>query len=131
MEKLKEYVAKNRPSINTYASILKSLYYKVFKTEDLILDKFDDVDKILEFLRNMAPNRRKTILSALVVVTENKKYRDLMMKDVKECSEDIKKQIKMPTQEANWVTTEDIQKVFEKFKKKCGYNLQEENIHII
>jgi hypothetical protein len=57
MEKLKEYVAKNRPSlslssINTYASILKSLYYKVFGTEELILDKFDDIDKILEFLKD-------------------------------------------------------------------------------
>jgi len=124
MEKLKEYIAKNRPSlsqssINTYASILKSLYHKVFGTEDLILDRFDDVDKILEFLRNMAPNKRKTILSALVVVTENKKYRDLMMKDVKDYQDDIKKQIKTPAQEASWVTAEDIQKVFEKFRKNA------------
>jgi hypothetical protein len=100
MTDLKEYLHSKRPSlskssITTYASILKSLYHKVFGKEDIDYKKFEDVDKVLAFLKDMPPNRRKTILSSLVIITENKEYRDKMMEDVKDYNAEIHKQEKI------------------------------------
>jgi hypothetical protein len=51
---------------------------------DVDFHKFDDTKSILHYLKDMAPNKRKTILSALVVITDKKEYRDLMMQDVQD-----------------------------------------------
>jgi hypothetical protein len=53
MEQIKEFVKSKRPnlsqgSINTYSSILKSLFSKVFGEQHVDLGKFDDVEKVLE-----------------------------------------------------------------------------------
>ena len=68
MEHLKEYIHSKRPNLSnssliTYASILKNLYLKVFGNE-VNFQKFDDVEPILHFLKDMPPNKRKTIFSA-------------------------------------------------------------------
>ena len=99
MPDLKEYIKEKRPnlsptSVKTYNSILTNLYKNVFGNEGNTFDtsKFNDEDKILHFLRQQPPNKRKTILSALVIVTENKSYRELMLEDIKSYNADIAKQ---------------------------------------
>ncbi len=69
---------------------------------DVDFHKFDDAQSILHYLKDMAPNRRKTILSALVMITD-KNYRDLMMQDVQEYNKDISRQEKTPEQVASWM----------------------------
>ena len=85
MQDLKDYIHSKRPSLSnssliTYTSILKNLYHNVFGNDD-DFHKFDDAQSILYYLKDMPPNRRKTILSALVVITDKKEYRDLMMQE--------------------------------------------------
>jgi hypothetical protein len=118
---IKDYIHKKRPSLSqssltTYASVLKSLYGKVFGEGKVQFDKFDDTKKVLEFLKDIPPNRRKTILSALVIITSNAEYRNQMLSDVRDYNKEIQKQEKTETQEENWVDTAQVNKVFEELK---------------
>lgn len=122
MDKIKDYIHTKRPtlsksSITTYASILKNLYLKVFKDDDMDLGKFDNSEPVLSFLKDMPPNRRKTILSALVIITDKKAYRDLMAEDVRDYNKDIHKQEKTAAQEASWVETNQVKEVCDDLKK--------------
>lgn len=124
MEKIRKYIADKRAtlsdsSITTYTSILKNLYKKVFGDEDYDLSKFDNSDKVITFLKDVAPNKRKTILSALVIITDKKAYRDLMAEDVKAYNKEISKQIKTDEQEASWVGTQQVRELYEALKRNA------------
>jgi len=121
MDDIKKYVSEKRPqlsksSVTTYSSILKNLYSKIWGAGSVNFDKFDDTDKVLEFLKDIPPNRRKTILSSLVIITDKKPYRELMMNDVKDYNSEIQKQEKTDTQEENWVSTNDIKQIYDNLK---------------
>lgn len=123
---LTKFIKEKRPtlsdsSIKTYNSILRSLYGKIFKDDTkLDTDKFDsDSHKIVEFLKDEPSNKRKTILSALVVVTNNQIYRTLMLTDIKDYSAEIKTQDKSETQKENWVSTSDINTIYDKLKSEA------------
>lgn len=116
-EIIKEEIIKNKPnisksSVTTYLSILKNLYINVFKDDKFDLEKFDNADKILSSLKDLEPNKRKTILAALVVITDNKKYRDQMMKDIEEYKSNESKQLKSDKQTDSWVDTSEIDEIF-------------------
>lgn len=118
---LKEVILQLRPtlskqSVTTYSSILKNLYIKVFGDEPHDLNKFKETDKILKYLKDLEPNKRKTILSALVVITDEKPYRDQMMKDIEAYNIDAQKQEKTPEQIENWVETDDIKELYNSLK---------------
>ena len=77
MESVKNYISEKRPklsksSITTYSSILRNLYKKVYGDDEYNLEKFNQPKLTLEFLEDLPPNRRKTTLSALVIITDNK-----------------------------------------------------------
>jgi len=119
---LKAVIKEKRPnltesSITTYNSILKNLYKKVFDEKEVDLKKFDDTQKILTYLKEVPPNKRKTILSALVIMTDDKKYRDLMLEDIKDYTHEIGKQEKTETQKENWVETEGVKTLWDSLKK--------------
>jgi hypothetical protein len=118
---IKEYISKKRPSLSqssltTYASVLKSLYKKVFGEGKIDWDKFENTKTVLDFLKDVPPNKRKTILSALVIVTGKGDYRDKMLSDVRDYNKEIQKQEKTPTQEENWVDDKQVKQVFEALK---------------
>jgi len=122
MEGLKEHLHNKRPtlsksSLTTYSSILKNLYKKVFGEGNIDFKKFDETDKILAFLKDITPNKRKTILSSLVIITDKKPYRDLMLEDVRDYNKEIHKQEKTPEQEASWVSTNQVKDIWETLKK--------------
>jgi uncharacterized protein YfkK (UPF0435 family) len=124
--KIKEYIKEKRDtlspsSITTYASILKNLYKRVFKDEDYDMKKFDSPENTLEFLKDSPPNKRKTILSALVIITNEKKYRELMMEDVKAYTHDISKQEKTPAQEASWLEQDTIKEKYNELKSTADF----------
>lgn len=114
---LKEFIQERRPnisksSITTYNSILKNLYKSVFPNDELDIKNFDNSEKILKYLSDIEPNKRKTILSALVVITDNKDYRDKMLDDIKEYNKEISKQEKNKNQEDSWIDKEEIDKIY-------------------
>ena len=121
-DNLKEIIKSKRPqltdsSITTYNSILKNLYKNVFGAGEIDEKKFDDTEKILTHLKEVPPNKRKTILSALVIITDDKKYRDLMLDDIKEYTHEIGKQEKSEAQQKNWVGGDEIRKLWENLKR--------------
>jgi hypothetical protein len=123
MSIIKELIIKERPnlsksSITTYTSILKNLYNKVFgETDDVNIKNFNKSTEILHHLQSIEPNKRKTILSALVIVTDNKDYRDQMLDDIKAYNEETHKQEKTPEQAQNWVEQNDIKTLFTDMEK--------------
>jgi integrase len=146
METIKQYVKDKKPSlshssITTYSSILKNLYIRVFGTGDIDMEKFNQTDKVLDFLKNMPPNKRKTILSSLVVITDKKPYRDLMLEDVRDYNKEIQKQEKTEDQQESWVDTNDVKDILNELKKNAdllykkktqtGNDLQEIQCYII
>jgi len=111
---IKEEIIRLKPnisqsSVNTYNSILKNLYKNVFKNEDYDLKKFENTGPILSYLKDLEPNKRKTILASLVVITDNKRYRDQMMKDIEEYKVNESNQVKNDKQTDSWVETSEIE----------------------
>ena len=102
----------SQSSVNTYNSILKNLYKNVFKSEDIDLKKFDNASLIINYLKDLKPNKRKTILASLVVITDNKRYRDQMLKDIEEYKADESKQVKSDKQTDSWVEKSEIDDIF-------------------
>jgi integrase len=120
-EIINDYIKSKRPnitksSLKTYESILRNLYEKIFGSDDektYDLKKFDtEVKKVIKFLKDIPSNKRKTILSALVVITDNKEYRELMLDDIKDYNKAEAKQEKTQEQSDNWIEKEDIEKVY-------------------
>jgi len=103
-------------SLTTYCSILRSLHSKIFD-KDIQKDDFDECDKILKHLEDLPPNKRKTILSALVVISGKPDYRTEMLQDIKEYSADAKEMKKSETQEANWVSKDEILALYNEYKQ--------------
>lgn len=122
---VKAFIKEQRPnlsnsSIKTYNSILTNLHYKIFGTKEISDNgAFNNTDLILNNLKDMPPNKRKTILSALVIFTNNEEYKNQMNKDVNTYNEEISKQQMTPTQTDNWITEDEIKKVFDKLETKA------------
>jgi hypothetical protein len=124
MEIIKEAIIEARPhlskqSIATYNSILKNLYIKVFGTEEVDLKKFDDAERILKFLKLVEPNKRKTILSALLVISGVKDYRKQMLEDIKVYNEEQNKQLMSSAQTKSWVDGEEIRTLMNSIEKNA------------
>jgi len=115
-------------SIKTYCSILRSLYKKIFGTGDIDIKKFDETDKIIDFLKELPANKRKTILSALVVITDKKPYRDLMMDDIQTYKTEINKQETTPEQKENWIDTDELNNVLDLHKKEADLLYKKSNL---
>lgn len=133
MENIKEYISAKRPSLSkssltTYSSILKNLYFRVFGDEKIDLSKFENTEPVLKFLKDVPPNKRKTILSSLVIITDKKPYRDLMAEDVRDYNKDISKQEKTEAQEASWVETNEIRQVYDDLKQNADLIMKKKNI---
>lgn len=136
MDSIKERILENKPnlskqSISTYTSILKSLHNKVYKNEEVKLEDFNNVKKILEFLEELEPNKRKTVLSALVVLTNKKEYREQMLKDINQYNEDQHSQVMNEKQSESWVETDDVKRLAKILEKevKLIYKKENKNIH--
>jgi len=144
---LKNYIRNRRStlsesSINTYASIIRSLHKNVFGSPDVEASNLEKSGEILKFLESYPPNKRKTTLSALVIATDNNKdYRDLMMQDIKDYKAEMDKQEKTDKQKEAWVTKDEVSnklkeleadaKVLYKKNERTGPELQRIQNYII
>ncbi len=127
MESIRDYIKEKRPnltkqSISTYTSILKNLYIKVFGDgDDIDIKKFNDTDKILEHLKTLEPNKRKTVLSALVILTDKKEYRNQMLNDIQSYNEEQHTQEKSDKQAASWVEGSEISSLIDTLGKEVNH----------
>lgn len=124
-EKIKETIKNKRASlspssIKSYTSTIKNLYINMFDDQDFELDKLKDTDKVIKYLHNIPPNRRKTILSALVVLTDDADYRKLMLDDIRDYNKDIHKQEKTETQKENWIDRSEINELWEDLNRDAN-----------
>ena len=125
---VKDFVKTKRPNLSagtltTYTSIITNLYKKIFgSTDKYELDKFNTkYDEVLNFLKDIPADRRKTTLAAMVViVNEDVKdnYRKQMMTDIEESKSQDILQKKSDKQEENWVSQQEIKDVYERLYQK-------------
>ena len=127
---LGKILLKKRPtlgqnSVKTYTSVLKSLHKRVFGNEALIkTENFNKQEEILDSLADKSPTSRKTILSALVVLTDNDKYRQEMLKDIKQHQQQMDNQQMSEKQVKNGVSREDIVQKLKELKKPAMASLK-------
>jgi hypothetical protein len=119
---LKNIILEKRPnlsktSISTYNSTLTNLYKKIWGNEDINITKFNKTTVVLDYLKDTPPNKRKSILSALVVISDLPEYRNQMLEDIKNYNIETSKQKKTEKQEASWVSMDDIKKKYEELRK--------------
>jgi hypothetical protein len=120
-KEIKNLIIEKRPklseqSIKTYTSILKNLYENIFGDE-LHVKNFEKTDKILDYLHQIPSNRRKTVLSALVIITDNDAYRKVMLNDIHEYNTEQSKQVQNEKQQSSWLDNEEIKEIFNKLER--------------
>lgn len=114
-----EVIKQNRPnlsasSIKTYTSILSNLFKNIYGDIPTTIEGFNDVPVVIGYLMGLQPSRRKSILAALVVLTNNDRYRTAMLADIAAHKTEIAKQTISPAQEANWIEPNEITEVYNK-----------------
>lgn len=130
MDKIKAKLVQNRPtitnsSVNTYASLLKSLYLKSHDSiDDVDLDWFKDENAVLKALEEKPSNCRKTILAAVIVLngkdTDNKKLTKQMNDDSSEYAKFIQTQKKTEKQKENWMDHEEVKNIEKKMYEEIS-----------
>ncbi len=121
-EKLRETIKEKRPnlsekSVKTYVSVLK----KIMK--DLSFEEVGDLkqtDKVMEYLKDMPSNKRKTRMSALVVITGEEDYSKKMGEDIKVFNENVAKQEKSDNEKEAWMSKDEIMEIWAKLKKRAS-----------
>ena len=78
------------------------------------------ISQYTAYLHNIPANRRKTILSALTVLTGLKEYREIMMSDIETYTQEIAKQQKTESQKENWLEPNVLQEKWEQHKKNAS-----------
>jgi hypothetical protein len=122
---IKSIIKENKPnisesSVTTYNSILTNLYRHVFGDDDYDMKGFNNVVSIIKYLKDYEPKRRKTILASLVVLTNNKIYRDLMLSDIESAQIKSHQQEKTEKQKENFIDGDSINKIFINLRKKAN-----------
>jgi hypothetical protein len=111
----------NRPelkasSIKNYVSNLRSLYRNVFGDDRYTLDKFNDTEPILTFIRQKPLSSQLALLSYLVVLTNNSVYSN-EMKNLKPLR-DQQIESRPEVDEDHSINDAEIQRIFKKLKKR-------------
>jgi hypothetical protein len=146
-KEIKNLIIEKRPklseqSIKTYTSILKNLYENIFGDEHqnvrtssnnfdkLHVKNFEKTDKILDYLHQIPSNRRKTVLSALVIITDNDAYRKVMLNDIHEYNTEQSKQVQNDKQQSSWLDNEEIKEIFNKLERMAKILYKEPKLNM-
>lgn len=107
-------------SVATYTSILGSLYKKIWGSGEPDLSKFEDSAAVLAHLKDVPAAKRKTVLSACVVLTGNQDYKKQMLSDVGTYNEDIKSQIMTEKQKESNVSPLQVREVYDQLAARAN-----------
>jgi len=133
MEDCAKHIKKCRPNLSesstkTYCNILRNLYRDLFDSEFHYEPLIKEQDKVMKHLEGVKYNVRKTILSALVAISDGKvqsKYRELMIEDARKYNS-LQKENKMTdAQKENWITWKEVEEHVANLKKKFYYVFKE------
>ena len=117
-DQLRETIIKSRPklgenSIKTYVSTLSS-FYKKMKANNI--DFFQKNSKeVLHSLKDVESNKRKTLLSALYILTGADDYKNLMLQDCKIVNDKYKQQKTTPNEKENWISIDEIKAKYNEY----------------
>jgi hypothetical protein len=105
-------------SIKTYSSTLTNLFYDHHpKKQPINIKWFDNQDEIIDLIKDVTNNKR--ILAALIAITDkNDKYKILMYKQINDYNIEQSKQEKTDTQKQNWISQDQIKKIYNDKKNK-------------
>lgn len=121
-----EHIKKSKPNassgtIKTYNSLLKTIYINVFgndKTPDL--RNFSKSEEIINYLNDKPFNARKTYLSALLCIEPDEKlYKTLMLKDIKEYNDNVESGVKSEKLKQNEIDEDEIEEITNKLKNNA------------
>ena len=130
MEKCIKHIKETRPhlsdsSIRTYTNILKNIYRDLQGDKEFDYHYFtDEHTKVMEHLEKVKFNVRKTMLSALVAISDGavqNAYRNQMIADAHQYNALQKQNTMTDSQRENWISWKEIEEVLEKLKKKTEY----------
>jgi len=133
MEDCAKHIKHCRPKLSesstkTYCNILRNLYRDLWDTEFHYEPLIKEQEKVMKHLEGVKYNVRKTILSALVAISDGKvqaKYRDLMIEDARKYNS-LQKENKMTdVQKENWITWKEVEEHVANLKKKFYYVFKE------
>ena len=121
----------NRPqlkesSIKNYVSNLRSLYRNVFGDDRYLLDKFNDTEPILAFVRQKPLASQMAVLSYLVVLTGNPIYQE-EMKNIKPLR-DQEIESRTEVDEEHTTSDDEIKSKFQQLKKRSDAIYKSGNI---
>ena len=125
---IRDTIKENRPklsesSIKTYISTLYNLHKNLNSSHSsnkssVTLAFFNDEKPILDYLDDKPPQSRKSILSALYILTNNPKYREQMIVDCKVVNDEYKNQKKDTKERDNWISIDEIKSKYDELFKK-------------
>lgn len=126
-EEILKTIEKNRPKLSktsktAYVSTLSSLYRRLSRIDDRFENDFfkQDPESIIEQLSTKKPQARKSVLSALYILTNDDRYRTAMVRDCKTSNEMYKNQSKSEKQVENWIGIETIQDIYKNLLDKAS-----------
>ena len=121
MDEVIETLKKNRPnlthsSLKTYSYIIRKLLGKLQLEPKQVNKILDNPKKVLEILSSETPQTRKTILAVLISLfgrnDKTEAFHNQMLIDANQYSELQKAQRKTDKQEKNWMSWNDIIKIY-------------------
>lgn len=146
MTTIRERIIENRPnltlsSIKTYMSIINKTSRDISNKLETPDDVVQHHKEILESLMTYKPNIRKTKLSAFIVVLDQKdktsddikeiidNYRKQLFADADDVDKDEKKQKLSESQEKNYITWDEVLKIYENLRTEAEPLFKLENLN--
>jgi hypothetical protein len=108
-------------SIKTYFSLVKNMHHRVFKSIEIDYNNFLKDDTIINYLNESSLASKKTILSALWLLTKNTKFQKAMLIDIKTHEEQMSTNSKNTKQQHNWIEQDELKQIV--LKHETTFNL--------
>ena len=124
-------------SLKKYTSVIKSIHKAVFPDLPMSSSTFtENVDKVVEFLKDKPPSTRRHQYNSLRVFTNNDKYGLLMKKDNETYTKQMNERNRTAKQEENWISRDDVNttlatlkvkrdEIYEKVKQKVPLQMND------
>ena len=134
---LKALIKEKKPnitdsSIQSYYSSLTCLHKKIWnEATEFKVDDFNDASKVLDYMKDLSPQTRKTKLSAIKTIVSNPLYDEQMEKDVEAHKQIVSKQEKTEKDIASNVEQEEIKKLYDSLKFEADHLYKKEHHTIL
>jgi hypothetical protein len=107
-------------TIKTYNTILKTIYKKVFGSDETPdIEKFKDVEKIFDYIKDAPLQTQKTKLSAIMALAPVAVYRNRIYEIQKQLTNQAEKSEMTEKLEVAEITPEEMKKVVKSVKKNA------------